>query len=336
MRRFRIVIPLIVLAILSCNRKSTFPPVGSYSDVLVVTETGKLDKMTEPLIREIQHPVDYYTKEEIQFRAKLVSAYEFEKHAPSKNMILFGTVRSGEIGRLIEGFIGTTSVRQVLEGKVNVFKKIDYPYAGQLTLVITAASSEQLSRIVAENGSLMRDIMEEANRQRLRDYLLSKEKTELTEELRAKYRFTIRVPFLYELNQERKDVPGIEIVRTKPHRGLTVSWLPWKEGTVSLADSSALYDIRADLAWKMYDKDIMRRDLVSFSNDRLGEYEAIRMDGYWENSEGIYGGPYSCFFVFDSIRGRLWIIDTLVYGPGFDKHPMLRELRAVAEAFRMD
>ena len=334
MRRYLAVIVLAVVLVGSCSRRSSFPPVGSYSSVMIVTETGQLDKSTENLVRQIQHPVDYYTKEELQFKAKLVPAYLVEKEPPSKNMILFALVRQGEVGKLIEGFIGTASVRKVLEGKINVFKKLDYPYAGQLTIIVTAASSDRLSEVVSESGALIREIIEEANRDRLRNYLLEREKRELTEEIRAKYKFTLRIPFLYELNQERKDVPGIEFVRKAPHRGLTVSWRSWTSSTVSLADSSSLYDIRADLAWKMYDKDVMRRDLVSFTEDRLGDYRIVRMDGYWENSEGIYGGPYSCFFLYDDILSRLWIVDTLVYGPGFDKHPLLRELRAVAETFR--
>jgi len=334
MKRRLVFLAVVSLLLGSCGKRSNFPPVGSYSSVVIVTESGKLDASTENLVRQIQHPVDYYTKEELQFKAKLVPAYDLEKEPPSKNMILFGLVRQGEVGRLIEGFIGTSSVRKVLEGQINIFRKLDYPYAGQLTVIITAASSERLAQVVSENGALIRDIIEEANRERLRNYLLQREKKELEEEIRAKYKFTLRIPFLYELNQERKEVPGIEFVRTAPHRGLTVSWRSWQQGGVSLADSSALYDIRADLAWKMYDKDVIRRDLVSFAEDMLGDYRVVRMDGYWENSEGIYGGPYSCFFLYDDLRSRLWIVDTLVYGPGFDKHPLLRELKAVAETFR--
>jgi hypothetical protein len=333
MRRLLYIIPVALLALGSCDKQSTFPPVGSYSDIMIVTESGKLDKLTESIVREIQHPVDYYTKEELQFRAKLVPAYDLENNPPTKNMILFGVVRQGEIGALIEGFIGTNSVRKVLEGNINIFRKLDYPYAGQLTVIVTAASSERLREVAVSNGAVIRDIIEEANRQRLRDYLLDREQVEVTEELQARYKFTIRVPFLYELNQRREEVPAIELVRVKPHRGLTVSWRRWDEGVVSLADSSSLYDIRAELAWDMYDKDVMRRDIVSFHEDRLGDYSAVRMDGYWENSVGLYGGPYSCFFVYDNVKSRLWIIDTLVYGPGFDKHPLLRELRAVAETF---
>ena len=332
MRRSGYIFLFLLLALISCDKRSSFPPVGSYSDIVIVTESGALDKLTELLVREIQHPIDYYTKEELQFRAKLVSAYELEKQPPTKNMILFGVVRQGEIGSIIEGFIGTASVRAVLEGKSNILKKLDYPSVGCLTLIVTASTSDRLRQVVEGNGQLIRDIIEEANRERLRAYLLQKEQKELSEELRARYKFILRIPFLYEVNQQRPEIPGVEVVRVKPHRGITVSWRRMDE-RISLADSSGLYDIRADLAWKMYDKDVMRRNLVSFSEDRLGDLPAIRMDGYWENSVEQYGGPFSCFFVYDDLRSKLWIVDTLVYGPGFDKHPLLRELRAVAETF---
>jgi hypothetical protein len=331
------VIMCVIIAALavSCGRQGTFPPVGSYSEVVVVTETGKVEGLTEDLVRVLQHPVDYYTKEELQFRVMVISAEELQRKAPSKNLVLFGVAKQGAMGNLIESFIGTSAVRTVLEGKNSIFKKLNYPVNGQLTLIITASNGDRLAKTVRENASLIRDIIEEANRERLRAYLLAREKVEVGEEIRGKYGFTIRVPFLYDLNQERSDVPGVEIVRVKPHRGITVSWRSWEKNSLSVADSAALYDVRADIAWKMYNKDVMRRDIVFFHDDRLGPYEAVRMDGYWEKSEDLYGGPFMCFFIYDRLKLRLWIIDCLVYAPGFDKHTLLRELRAVAETFRI-
>jgi hypothetical protein len=333
----RLVITCIIIAALavSCGRQGTFPPVGSYSEVVVVTETGKVEGLTEDLVRVLQHPVDYYTKEELQFRVMVISADQLQRKAPSKNLVLFGVARQGAMGRLIESFIGTSAVRTVLEGKNNIFKKLNYPVKGQLTLIITASNGDRLARTVRENEVLIRDIIEEANRERLREYLLTREKVEVSDEIRGKYGFTIRVPFLYDLNQERRDVPGVEIVRVKPHRGITVSWRSWDGGGISVADSAALYDVRADIAWKIYNGDVMRRDIVFFHEDRLGPYEAVRMEGYWEKSEDLYGGPFMCFFVYDRLKARLWIVDCLVYAPGFDKHTLLRELRAVAETFRI-
>lgn len=335
MKRPAYAIPVIAVLLLSCGPRSSFPPIGSYSNVVIVTESGKIEGASEALIRELQHQVDYYTKAELQFHVKLISSSEFQKEPASKNVVLFGLVRRGGLGGIIESFIGEGSVRQVLEGRSNIFKRLDYPVIGQLTVIVTATSWDLLKRVVRENGAVIRNIIEEANRERLRKYLLREEKVRLREEMRAKYGFDLRIPFLYELNQERRGIPGIEFIRVKPHRGLTVSWRKWEGEGFSAADSATFYDIRSDLAWKMYDKDIMRKDLVFYYNDRFGPYDAVRMEGYWENSKGVYGGPFICFFLLDRVKSRLWMIDCVVYGPGFDKHPLLRELRAVAETFRM-
>ena len=86
----------------------------------------------------------------------------------------------------------------------------------------------------------------------------------------------------------------------------------------------------------MHDKEIMRPELVSWSSSTLGPYDAVRMDGYWESSEDMYGGPFICFFIHDRVRARIWLVDCLVYAPGFDKNPLLREAWSVAETFRIN
>ena len=336
MKRHIYIITTALLLLLSCGRKSVFPPVGSYSDIMLVTETGKVEGITELMVRELQHPLDYYTKEELQFRVKPVPAHRLGKEAPAKNLVVCGAVRQGGVGSMIESFIGTAGVRKVLEGRHNIFKKIDFPAQGQLTVIVTAPSENSLKKVVTTYGHEIRNIIEEGNRERLRAYLYrDREQYEVSNDLRAKYGFSLRVPFLYELNQDKPDIPGVEIVRLMPHRGVSVSWLPWKSGDISVADSVQLFDARAHIAWTLYGKDVMRRDLVNLEQDELGPYRAIRMDGYWENSEDVYGGPFICFFIYDRIKSKLWIVDCVVYAPGFSKHTLIRELRAVAETFRI-
>ena len=332
-------VPFLVIVILfltnSCSEHGTFPPAGSYSQVLLITETGKIEGFTEDMVKELEHVIDYYNKNELQFYVKVISIYDLNKEQPAKNMVFLGLPRQGKLGEYINTFIGPAGVRSVLEGKLNVFKKLNYPIPGQLSVIVTASSPEYLDKVIKEQGAFIRNLIEEANRERLRDYLLKKEDTYQEKRLKSKYGFTVRMPQLYRVNQEREDVPGVEIVRIKPHRGLTVSGKYWEKKGVSLADSNELYKVRADLAWKMYDKDVMRRDLVKFSVDHLGTYEAVRMDGYWENSQDVYGGPFICFFIYDEFKSRLWVVDCVVFAPGFKKHPLLRELLSIAETFRI-
>lgn len=326
----------IVILVPSCGNRGIFVPPGSYSNIVLVTETGEPGGLNDHIIKELQHPVDYYSKLEIQFRLRMVSSYDFDKEPPTKNMVIYGVVREGRTGQIIENFIGTNSVRKVLEGKNHVFKRIDYPVKGQLTVIVTASSPDMLRKVAEEKGQLIRDIIEKANRERLRENLLMREKLETAADLKTKYGFTIRIPDEYRLNRDWGDLPGVEILRDYPHRGVTISWLSWNRKSLVLADSTALYDFRSEVVYGIHDKEVMRPELVSWSIDELGPYTAVRMDGYWESSVDMYGGPFICFFVQDRVRGKIWLIDALVYAPGFDKHTLLREAVAVAESFRVN
>jgi hypothetical protein len=79
----------------------------------------------------------------------------------------------------------------------------------------------------------------------------------------------------------------------------------------------------------------MDRDRVKFEPVRLGRYDCIRMSGYWYNDEEVIGGYFETYFIFDDRAELLWSVDLLVLAPGKPKHPMVRELRALAETFRL-
>ena len=319
----------------SCDRGPlNAPPAGSYSGVVLVTETGKVEGPAAEMVNALQHELDFYTKTELQFRVRVVPAYLFEKEIPAKNMVIFGIVNQGKIGSIIEQFIGPSGARGVLQGKYSVFKKMDSPVAGQLTIIVTGVSGEDLTLAAREQGAIIRGIIEDGNRERLRESMLKQgENSSLERHLKDRYGFSFRIPNVYKLDAERPEVPGISLINPEPPRVLSVSWKAFGKGTVSLADSNELYEFRSDVSFKLFDKYVMRRDLARFSTTRLGAYEAVRMDGYWESSVEAAGGSFVCWFIADGVKSRIWLVDCLVYAPGRDKNELLREATAFAETF---
>ncbi len=309
-------------------------PAGSYSGVVLVTETGKVEGATAEMVNALQHELDFYTKNELQFRVRVVPAIEFEKEIPAKNMVIFGIVNQGRVGGIIEQFIGPSGARGVLQGKYSVFKKMDSPVAGQLTIIVTGVSAEDLALAAREQGAILRNIIEEGNRERIRESMLKQgEDTYLERHLKERYGFSVRIPDVYNIDEERPEIPGVSLIHPEPPRVISVSWKAFGKGTVSLADSNELYGLRSDVSFKLFDKYVMRRDLVTFASTRLGAYEAVRMDGYWESSVQAAGGSFICWFIVDGVKSRIWLVDCLVYAPGQDKNELLREAMAFAETF---
>jgi hypothetical protein len=321
----------------SCgNRGGPFntPPAGSYSGIVLVTETGKIEGATAEMVNALQHELDFYTKNELQFRVRVVPAIEFEKEIPAKNMVIFGIVNQGRVGGIIEQFIGPSGARGVLQGRYSVFKKMDSPVSGQLTVIVTGVSAEDLALAAREQGAVLRSIFEEGNRERIRESMLKQgEDAYLEKRLKDRYGFSFRIPDVYNLETEAPEIPGVSLIHPEPPRVISVSWKAFGKGTVSLADSNELYRLRSDVTFKLFDKYTMRRDLVTFAATRLGAYEAVRMDGYWESSVEAAGGSFICWFIADGVKSRVWLVDCLVYAPGQDKNELLREAMAFAETF---
>jgi len=314
--------------------ETDIPPAGSYSEVLLVTEEGARDPLAKELAPYLAKTIDYYVSDDVQFKVQHAKAAEVDAVPYVKNIVFCGAATPvSDIGRRITTLLGVAGVERVTSGQANILKRQDLPGPGQLTLIVTAGSNEALYQVIAERGDEVAQALEQSCRERLRKYLLENKKSDLTRRLQQKYGFTIEVPELYRLQSEEPEPPGVELLRDGPARSLGIFWLDW-EHVPTVKDREKLFAARASYVFERYDGDLMDSTRVAFSADRLGDYPALKMEGYWSNSRSVAGGYYRTFFVFEESERLLWAVDLLVYAPGLPKHPHFRELLAVAETFR--
>jgi len=312
------------------------PPAGSYSEVLLVTEDGDQGEWNALLQPMIASAIDYYVDVEETFRVTPVKASEMEDFPAYKNIVICGVLdSSSDVGQLIIRSIGEAGVERVWQEGARILKKEDEPVHNQLTVVVTATDGDALRGAIAERGGEVRNILEDSCRQRLRRHLLKRRNESVAADLYKQYGFHVEVPSLYRLLKYKSVPPGIELIREPPTRILGVFWAD-RDTAPTMADEDELFALRADYVWKRYDEDEMDKDRVVFEPARLGAYDAIRMSGYWYNDASVMGGYYETYFVFDPQAELLWAVDLLVLAPGKPKHPLVRELRALAETFSYD
>jgi hypothetical protein len=329
-----LVLTAALLPLAGCGQFS-IPPAGSYSEVLLVTEdgeSGRWARMLEPLIAR-EH--DYYVDVEKAFRITSIRAADMDEYPAFKNIVLCGVLQaSTDVGQRISGMIGDEGVQRVRRERAHILKKSDKPVKNQFTLVVTAATAELLHETIVSRGAELPDILEESCKERLRRHLLNRRNSSLTGELARRYGFELQIPTLYRLLSDRSDPPGVELIRDPPTRVLGVFWND-RDVPVTMADEDELFSIRSDYVARRYDNEQMDRDRVVFEPARLGRNDCIRMSGYWYNDEEVMGGYFETYFIFDERAELLWSVDLLVLAPGRPKHPLVRELRALAETFRL-
>jgi hypothetical protein len=312
------------------------PPAGSYSEVLLVTEDGPGGEWTHLVTPLLARELDYYVDVETEFQVTAVKASDMANYPAFKNIVLCGELNSTTtVGQIIIDMIGSAGVEQVRSQGVHILKKLDRPVKNQFTLVVTGVDRQSLLGVLDERGEELAGILEESCRERLRRHLLTRRNQALSDQLYREYGFRLQIPSLYRLLKDHAEPPGVELIREPPTRILGVFWVDLKEAP-TLSDRGELFDIRAHYVWQRYDKDQMDEDRVVFERTRLGPNEAIRMSGYWFNDEEVLGGYYETFFIYDRRSDLLWAVDLLVLAPGRPKHPLVRELRALAETFRIE
>jgi len=311
-------------------------PLSSCSEVLLVSEKGTRDRAGLALAARLEKPIDYYIGEEQAFVVTSVGVSGLDSMPDARNVVICGAVTPRtDVGRYIGAIIGDDAAVRVLSERSAVYKEEDLPGPGQLTVVVTAASDSDLIACVEARGAEIVEIIESSCRDRLRRYFAERVDRVLARKLHDAYGFTLQVPESYEVLAEGSAPEGVQLLCEGPARLLGVSWIDW-DRPPALADSARLYAARSEHVWRAYDGDVMDSTRVTYRLARLGTYPAIEMSGYWSNTRSVAGGYYRTFFVYEPGEKLLWAVDLLVFAPGMPKHPLFRELYAIAETFRYE
>jgi len=85
-----------------------------------------------------------------------------------------------------------------------------------------------------------------------------------------------------------------------------------------------------------------RRELITENIDFLGHF-AYETRGLWhmigrddtgKMAEYGMGGPFVNYTFYDETSGRLYMIDGMIFAPGYDKREFLRQMEVIAHTFR--
>jgi hypothetical protein len=326
----------LILVLVGC-REISFPPAGSYSEVDVVVDGGRTGELAQTLRPLIAVERDYFVSTEPAFIIQSVTESPGEELPTVKNIVLCGVLDgSTDVGARIAYLLGEAGVQRVEASGGAILKKENVPQSGQLTLIITAVTSDALYELLRTRGEEIVEVIDASCRERMRRGLLQRRRAAMSQEFRRHWGFFIEVPTVYTLYSEGEDPPGVELHRESPPRVLGVFWTEWDHAP-TLYSTDELFDFRADYVRRRYGGDKMERDRARYAYVRLGEYTAVRMSGYWYNDEySMAGGFYETYFIWDKEEKLLWAVDGLVYAPGREKTSLVRELHAIAETFRYE
>ncbi|MDP6418288.1 MAG: DUF4837 family protein [Candidatus Krumholzibacteria bacterium] len=337
MKKVAVFFAFALLLIASCSDRKMVPAIGPYSDLFVFTEDGRYYPGLRPFMEALSHPITYVFEEENEFDVYLLEEGSLSGNLDRKNLLFLVRIdRHGGLRSRALQIVGKEHFRKAREKGYLVLHREDLYARGQDVYLVLMDGPQTEEEVLSQAGPVLRRRFRESSRKRYRDYLLSgRENRGGGKYLWKRHGFLLRYPKEYRLLQEEPALGALELHRKDPSRVLGVFWLNGVSEMPALRDSTSLLAFRARIVERLYGDSILGGEYL-FEPSELGPYPALRLSGVWQNEEDMTGGPFVTYFLQDGKRERLLAVDLVLYAPGLNKHPYMRELEALASSFRFE
>lgn len=322
---------VLLWAFYGCNSKAgdkTSLPTssGKYGEVLAIIDTSLEKQESGKALRGVfQEASEGLPQNEAKFRLATVSNKNF-KSILKRSRNLFMVKRKN----------GSKSGIRIAR---DVWAK------PQLLIEITAASDEDLARIINKNKSTIQDYYNEEEIKRLQEQHAIKPNTEAIERLKKDFSMNMVIPpgFI----QMKTDSTGLWFKKEK-----TIGQHQVIQGILVYKKAYQLEtDFKSDSMISSRNTFCQRFVQGSRENSYMTVYEtfvplareinlngsyAMEYRGLWNMKNDFMGGPFIHYSFVDEQKGQIIHLDGFVYAPKFNKREYLRELEAILKTAKIN
>ncbi len=283
-------------------------------------------------------------------RVGIGSQQAFESVRIVKNVVFAAPLRSDTPeAQFLRSRLDSAAVEAVLAGSTAVVSRPDLWREAQQVYYVLGATEDDVAAALRDHGEDIRYAFNRITRERMqRDMFDRGRQPELEQRLLDRHDFAVNAQHDYFVALDTTNFVWLRrVISSETWRSLFV----WYTDELSPADLTA--------EWVVDTRDRLTRAYV---NGNLGDY--VRVDrrrpleaeninfldrfgyevrGLWhmvgdgENGEiqefGM-GGPFLTYAFYDQPTGRTYVIDGMVFAPGFEKRDFLRQLEVIAYTFR--
>lgn len=333
MKQIRCVLSVLLLLALSCGFKTQ--SWWNEPQIVVLAEHDDWGMIEKPLKDALERVVRTPQPEK-EYVVTHSGPEGYEQYRHTRYLIVAASLESkGRIGDLVRGMLQDPEARrQVREGEQFSFVYRDPWARDQWMLVLTAANIRALKETIEAQSHMIYEYFDQAvNAYLLEEMYERGEQKELEKELMELYGWKIRLQRDYFIAQSEPRDGVLWFRRIQPERWILIKW-------IEDADTSGVFSRE----WVVHERNrigdlyyggdrVVDRYLFSYESEFLGRRAQVTT-GLWENEEKIAGGPFKNYTFYDSVSGRIYMIDLAVFAPEYDKVPLLRRMKIIARTFR--
>lgn len=251
------------------------------------------------------------------------------------------------VARYIKNVFDAEAQEAIRAGQRAVIGREDLWRRDQQVYYITGANEQDVIASILERGETIVDAFNEITRERLQVEMFERgRQPEIETQLMEEHGFALNVQHDYLVAMDTTNFVWLRRILSDTWRSLFIYYE--ENADPSQLTPEWIYSTRDSLT-RMYVQgnlggwvEIHRiRPLETENIDFLGRY-GFETRGLWQmvgEQEGEVfqfgmGGPFVTYTFYDEASDRIYMIDGMVFAPGFDKREFLRQMEVIAHTFR--
>lgn len=357
--RFRTKIALLTACLFvfaGCSGESDYRPraVGLDTEILVVADSLDWSGAIGEALREtVGQFISTLPAPERQFElrhAPLETEDDLETARRQKNVIFVAafsdSTNEAEYIRNVFDPTAQEAIRE--EGGVAVSRENIFRRDQQVYYITGEDKEDVIEAIYSASEGVSRDFNRAARRRLTEEMFDRGRQVDVEEELATMYDFAVNVQHDYLVAVDTSDFVWLRRILPETWRSVFVHFID--HANPELLSPEWIYDTRDSLSrqyiqgnlggWIEIDRR-ESRPLETKNINFLGRY-GFETRGLWHmvgveegrKMEFGMGGPFITYTFYDQPTGRLYMIDGMVFAPGYNKREFLRQMEAIAYTFR--
>lgn len=319
----------VTIIAVSCNNKAKDPHkympsiTGDAGDVLIVTSkanwNGEIGAATRDLLA-CDYP--FLPQREVSFNLYNTSPKDFSgSFMLHRNIILIN----------ISQQITETGIKL----SANAWAK------PQTIITISAKEPQEALDIISENGELIYNTLEQAERDRLITNSKKYEDINVRNTVTKNFGGSPYFPKGFTIKKSTPEFIWISQETTYVNQGILIFKTPYTSDN-NLSNEhikQTLYDLwQANVPGMRENSYMTFNKLIEpgFKNISYNGQTMIEVRGLWEVENDYMGGPFVCHIFPDRQRQNLIILNAFLYAPKYDKRKYLRQVESIIYSFEWD
>lgn len=328
--------------------------VGQEGEIVIVMDSSDWNGSIGDAIKEtVGRYIGTLPAPERQFdlrQVDLVTERDLEMARRQKNVIFVAALNdTTNEARYIQNVFDSTAQQAIRDGggaavsRENIFRRDQQVY------YITGEDDADVVEVIQNRSDEMSRVFNRVTRTRMAEEMFDRGRQfEIEEYLMEEHGFAVNVQHDYQVAIDTTNFIWLRRILPETWRSLFIYYE--ERANPAVLDPQWIYDTRDSLTRQYVQGnmggwvEIDRREIRPLENeniDFLGRY-GFETRGLWQmmgmdNGEKVQfgmGGPFLNYTFYDRASGRLYMIDGMVFAPGYSKREFLRQLEVIAHTFR--